>query len=208
MTLNEHYKFHSRKSLKPYASLLLLIVLCIGVFHTFASYSATANALPGIHVAKWSVTINGESVGNGSSLVTQELINADDGTTELNAGDRCYFDIIIDPTSTEVSVSYTILVDVEAQGSTLPAGTTIEKYEKYVGSDYTLDSNGSKSDLNASSVTISDDIDLQNTQTALGSSDIIKYRIYCVLPEFMSVQKDDEISVIPQITIKQKIGNN
>ena len=204
MTLNEHYKFHSRKSLKPYASLLLL-VLCIGVFHTFAGYSTTASALPSINVAKWSVTINGQSASNGSSQFTQELINADDGTTVLNAGDRCYFDIIIDPTSTEVSVSYTILVDVEAQGSTLPAGTIIEKYEKYIGNLYELDST---SNVDNSSVTISEDIDISSSQTALGNSDIRKYRIYCILPEYMSVQEGNEISVIPQITVKQKIGNN
>lgn len=71
MTLNEHYKLHSRKSLKPYASLLLLIVVCIGVFHTFASYSATANALPGIHVANWSVSINNQQIASGTSSLTR-----------------------------------------------------------------------------------------------------------------------------------------
>lgn len=71
MTLNEHYKLHSRKSLKPYASLLLLIVLCIGVFHTFASYSATAGAVSGIHVANWSVTINNQQITSGTSSLTR-----------------------------------------------------------------------------------------------------------------------------------------
>lgn len=71
MTLNEHYKFHSRKSLKPYASLLILIVLCIGLFHTFASYSTTANAIPGIHVANWSVSINNQQIASGTSSLTR-----------------------------------------------------------------------------------------------------------------------------------------
>lgn len=71
MTLNEHYKFHSRKSLKPYASLLLLIVLCIGVFHTFASYSATVGTISGIQIANWSVTINNQQITSGTSSLTR-----------------------------------------------------------------------------------------------------------------------------------------
>ena len=71
MTLNEHYKLHSRKSLKPYANLLLLIVLCIGVFHTFASYSTTASAISGIHVANWSVSINNQQITSGTSSLTR-----------------------------------------------------------------------------------------------------------------------------------------
>ena len=71
MTLNEHYKLHSRKSLKPYASLLLLIVLCIGVFHTFASYSATAGTISGIQIANWSVTINNQQITSGTSSLTR-----------------------------------------------------------------------------------------------------------------------------------------
>lgn len=71
MTLNEHYKLHSRKSLKPYASLLLLIVLCIGIFHTFASYSTTTSAVPGIHLANWSVAINNEQITSGTNSLTR-----------------------------------------------------------------------------------------------------------------------------------------
>lgn len=72
MTLNEHYKLHSRKSLKPYASLLILTVLCIGLFHTFASYSTTVSAIPGINVANWSVTINNQQITSGTNSLSRD----------------------------------------------------------------------------------------------------------------------------------------
>lgn len=71
MTLNEHYKFHSRKSLKPYTSLLLLIVLCFGVFHTFAKYTSTANTNSIINVAKWNVLINGQQILSGTNALSR-----------------------------------------------------------------------------------------------------------------------------------------
>lgn len=207
MTLKEHYKFHSRKSLKPYVSLFLLIALCISVFHTFARYSNVIGVTSGIHVAKWIILINNEQISSGTGQLSQpiNLLNADNGTNKIDQGDECYFDITINPSLTEVSISYEISLDLSAQGNTLPQGTKIEKYEKYTGSSSVL---VSTTNVNATSYTITDDINLQNSQAALGETDIVKYRIYCVLPDHINVQKDDEFSVIPRIAVKQKINNN
>ena len=74
MTLNEHYKLHSRKSLKPYVCLLLLIflVLCVSIFHTFASYSVTTNAVSGIRFANWSVAINNQQITSETSSLSRD----------------------------------------------------------------------------------------------------------------------------------------
>lgn len=133
------------------------------------------------------------------------MLNVADGTNKIDQGDECYFDIIIDPTSTEVSISYSISIDLSLQENTIPGGTKVSKYEKYIG---TSSEASSTTTVDNTTVLISDDIDLPNTQTALGSSDIIKYRIYCILPESINVQKDEELSVVPNIIVKQKIGNN
>ena len=133
------------------------------------------------------------------------MLNVADDTNKIDQGDECYFDIIIVPTSTEVSISYSISIDLSSQENTIPSGTKVSKYEKYIG---TSSEASSSTNVDNTTVLISDDIDLTNTQTALGSSDIIKYRIYCILPESINVQKDDELSVVPNIIVKQKIGNN
>ena len=133
------------------------------------------------------------------------MLNVADDTNKIDQGDECYFDIIIDPTSTEVSISYSISIDLSSQENTIPSGTKVSKYEKYIG---TSSEASPATTVNNTTVLISDDINLQTTQTSHGSSDIIKYRIYCILPESINVQKDDELSVVPNIIVKQKIGNN
>ena len=83
-----------------------------------------------------------------------------------------------------------------------PIQTKINKYEKYIG---TSSEASSITNVNNTTVLISDDIDLPNTQSALGSLDIVKYRIYCILPDSINVQQDEEFSVVPNIIVKQKI---
>ena len=133
------------------------------------------------------------------------MLNTSDGTNKIDQGDECYFDIVIDPSSTEVSVSYSVSIDLSSQENTIPGGTKIEKYEKYLG---TSTEASSTTMVDNTTVSISEDIDLPNTQVALGSSNIVKYRIYCILPDSINVQKDEEFSVVPSIIVKQKIVNN
>lgn len=134
-----------------------------------------------------------------------DLLNTLDDTNKIDAGDECYFDIIINPALTEVAISCNISIDLTSQNNTIPAGTKIKKYEKYIGNNYQLDSTTT---VNATSVSISEDINLSNLQNALSASDIRKYRIYCIIPEHINVQKDQELSVVPEIIIKQKIDSN
>ena len=157
MTLKERYKFHSRKSIKPYTKLVLLIFLVITMSQTFARYSENGDSDAGIHVAKWSIAINNEQVDENTESLTQaiQLVNAENGTTKVDAGDDCYFDIIINPDETEVSISYSISVDLESQDTTLPTGTKIVKYEQYNG---TSSEPASTTNVDNTSVTIENDV--------------------------------------------------
>ena len=177
MTLSQHYKCHSRKSLKPYVSLLILIVLFINVFHTFARQLNTVNAHSLVNIANWSIYINNEPITSSTTNLsnTFNLLNALDDTTSIDAGDECNFDLTINPSTTEVALSLGISIDLSSQSNTLPIGTIIEKYEKYTGSTYQL---ASTTSVNNTTVSIEEDINLPNAQTTLGSSDIRKYRIY------------------------------
>ncbi len=133
------------------------------------------------------------------------MLNAADGTNKIDQGDECYFDLVIDPSATEVSVSYSISIDLSSQENTIPGGTKIEKYEKYIG---TNSEPSSTTNVDNTTVSISEDIDLPNSQIALGSSNIVKYRIYCILPDSINVQQDEEFAVVPNIIVKQKVNNN
>ena len=133
------------------------------------------------------------------------MLNLADDTTLIDAGDECYFDIIINPALTEVSISYNISINLSSQENTIPAGTKIKKYEKYVGTNYVLDST---TNIDDTAVSIVENINLENNQITLGNSAIRKYRFYCVLPEYINVQQGDELVVIPTITVQQNVANN
>ena len=206
MTLQEHYKFHSRKSLKPYFRLILLVFVAVSLYYTFASYLDEGGSTSSMHVAQWSVYVNNErlSTTNSNSLSQSiQLINSADGTTKIDAGDECYFDITINPRYTEVAVSYSITLDLTSStSSTLPEGTIIEKYLAYIGTE---DDEGTETVVNDDNLSISEDVTLSQSQHSLGSDSFRKYRIYCKLPRAIDCVKDQEYWVKPRIVVQQYI---
>ena len=204
MTLKERYKFHSRKSMKPFTRLLFLVIIGIIAVPTFARYKSIGSANSIMPIAAWSILVNGEQITNQTNQLTQpiSLLNSADDTDKIDAGDECYFDIVINPSTTEVSVSYTISLDLSLQNNTLPEGTQIKKYEKYRGHDSEF---VSSTNVNDTEVSISENIILSNSQTSLSTSDIRKYRIFLKIPDYINAEEDQEYDVIPTITIQQYI---
>ena len=205
MTLKEHYKLHSRKSIKPYTKLLLLAILYFAITPTFAKYTSLSSANSLISVAKFSIKVNDEEITNEKKELIEKikLINcSDDITTEISASDECYFDIIMNPSSTEVSISCNIFVDLLDSTTTLPEGTKITKYEIYKANNEI-----ESFKIDDTQLTINEDIYLSN-KTSLNDLDIRKYRIYCKLPTIVNATNGQEYSVIPKIIIKQNIQEN
>ncbi len=204
MTLKEHYGFNSKKSIKPYLKLVLLLFIVITISHTFARYTYTTTNNGVISVAKWHVKINGEEATNNASGLNSNisLLNAEDNTTNIDSGDECYFDIIINPSTTEVAISYAISVDLDQ--ANLPSGTKILKYEKYTntGENETI---STTQDVDDKTVSISEIISLPETQTAMDNNSIRRYRIYCKIPFPTDIVKDSDFTVTPQITLGQYI---
>ena len=62
MTLKEHYGFNSKKSIKPYLKLIVLLFMLITVSHTFSRYVYSGNNNGVMSVAKWYIEINGEEI--------------------------------------------------------------------------------------------------------------------------------------------------
>ena len=206
MTLNEHYKYHSRKSLKSYTRFLILLVFVIVTFQTLARYISGVQGNAVSPIAKWHILINGEQISNNVNSLNQtiSLLNSADDTTSIDEDDECYFDIVINPSTTEVSIRYTIFLDLTAQNNTLPDGTLILRYEKYSGSNNQL---VSTTTVNDTDVSVSEIIALSNSSTALGSNDIRKYRFFCKLPRYINAQINEQFTVVPQITVIQNIGS-
>ena len=206
MTLREYYKFHSRKSMKPYAKLVLILILSISVFHTFASYSSTATGSQGKQVAKWSLVINNEQIASNTTSLAQpvDLINSSDQTTVIDVGDECYFDVTIDPSETEVAILYSVILNLSTD-SNLPAGTIISKYEKYTGEEETL---SSTTVVNSNTLSVTENINLPNSHTSLQNSSIRKYRVFCELPNSINVEENQQYTITPKVTVSQNVNNN
>ena len=203
MRLERRLKKVGLKNIKVFVKILLIIVLTLALFPALAKYLSTASGNSNINIAKWSIVINGETISSSTNQLsnTINLLNSTDDTTDIGAGDECYFDLIINPSTTEVSISYNITVDVLAQTCTLPEGTVIKKYEKYTGDNYTFTSS---IPVNDTDISISEDIHLTNNQ-ALGNSDIRKYRIFFQLPDYLNVTQGQEYKIVPTVTVRQYI---
>ena len=85
MTLREHYKFHSRKSMKPYSKLLMLVILMLTAIYTLSRFISSAVGNTEIAIATWSIAINNEQITSSSSQLSNAmpLLNSSDGSTSL-----------------------------------------------------------------------------------------------------------------------------
>lgn len=204
MTLNDHYKFHSRKSIKPYSRLLIAVILSISVFYTVARYISSATSTGTVEIAKWSVSINNEAITSSTTTLSQtmSIYDESDGSTNLRQGSECYFDIEINPSLTEVALSYSISIDLTSGNHPLPTGTVIDYYEVFSGSSYTL--TDTEDIVDATSTTIQGSC-LLVQGAALSSNDIVKYRIHCVIPNDAVITNGEEFNIVPVITLQQEI---
>ena len=205
MTLKEHYAINRRKSIKPYIKLSIwLFIFLITVSHTFARYTYTTTNNGTISIAKWHIVINGEEITNGMNSLSNniELLNVEGGTNNIDSGDECYFDIIINPKTTEVSVSYSISIDLAE--SNLPNGTQILNYKKYINTG-TNEELSETENVNSTQLLITENIVLPDGQLALNNQSIRRYRIYCKIPFPIDIEKDSEYTLTPNIIVKQYI---
>ena len=205
MSLKKHYLISSRRSIKPYFKLIIMFCLLITVSKTFARYTYVAINSETVAVTKWNIVINGENIADldDSLNANIELLNVKDDTTNIDSGDVCYFDIIINPELTEVSISYSILIDLEK--SNLPNETKILKYEKFINADENEELSKTEN-INDKTVSISEIINLPETQKVLDKNAIRRYRVYCEIPFPAEFEKDDVFTITPQIILEQYIG--
>lgn len=130
-------------------------------------YSPSAAAL----IAKWSIQVNDNDItGEGTTLSNVITLVPDESTNVVNGklapGYGGYFDVIIDPTGTEVSFNYQINLNT----SNLPTDIVLVGYN--IGTEGTKDTATAITDN-----TITGNMQLQNN-TPFTNADVRTIRVY------------------------------
>ena len=126
--LKERYRIHNKsKSNKPLMKYMLIFAVLI--FSTSFSRYVTENGTTlGMNVAKWNIKVNDKTITQATTLIKNEidLVITDNKTDDgiIKPGQKGYFDIVIDPQYTEVSLKYKITLDI----SGLPSQIQIPNY--------------------------------------------------------------------------------
>jgi hypothetical protein len=109
------------KKLKIIISCISLIICLSLIKSTYSKYLTEANGQANITVAKWKILVNNQDViknSNFTSTITPTFegnSNIKDGVIAPQA--EGYFDLIIDPTNTDVSFSYEITTSISEESS-------------------------------------------------------------------------------------------
>lgn len=128
MTLNERYRIHNKKRTNK-SLLLYLLVFAFFLFSTsFSRYLNNTTSSFEVDVANWCIKINGIEINQNTNTISNEIDlvvtenESQDG--KIKPGQKGYFDIVIDPKYTEVSLKYKITIDT----SKLPQGIELKNY--------------------------------------------------------------------------------
>ena len=173
MTLNERYRVHNKlKSDK----LLLIYILFLFIFiisTSFARFVTESNTTLGLEIANWCIKINDTQITQETSTIMNdiELITTENISEDgfIKPGQSGYFDIILDPQYTEVSLKYKILIDV----SELPSQIKL--------TDYSINDFSIKQQFPGNNI-LEGNI-LLNGSSNLDDTDKKIYRIYWQWPE-------------------------
>lgn len=197
MSLRERYKTKSTKRLTSFLFFYLFLTSFFAFYNTLAKYSTIVEDVPTVDIAKWNIMVNNEETIEGQTLTnTIKLIPNDSQTTannKLAPGQEGYFDIIINPEGTEVSIEYTVQVNT----TTLHPDISLTQYS-------ILEDNITK---NYENKEITGNIELTENSSALTVNEKKTIRIYWEWPETTtSVPTEGEnYSISTAIVIKQKI---
>lgn len=98
------------------------LIICISfIKETYAKYITEANANANIKVAKWKILVNNQDIVNNNNI-TETISPKFTGNSNIKddviaPGATGYFDLIIDPTNTDVTFSYEITSSVNENSS-------------------------------------------------------------------------------------------
>ena len=130
MKLKERYKTKGTRKVIRFIIFYLFFTILLIITSTFSRYTTIQEGQPKAYIANWNVKINNEDITNKTTLsnvITLVPDSMKETTTDnkIAPGKYGHFDLIINPTGTEVAVEYTISLDV----TNLPQGIVLTNYE-------------------------------------------------------------------------------
>lgn len=131
MAKGKRFKTKKKSRLKNFLYFYLVIVVVMFANYTFSRYTATSNSTTSANVAKFSVKVNDVNLNEEQyfNLKLSSTTNTYNGKIAPDTTGN--FEIEIDPTDTEVSLEYTLKINIDnfnnklvLQNYSLDNGTT------------------------------------------------------------------------------------
>ena len=185
-------------------SISALIISLIIINNTYALLESNANATSKLDIGKWVIKLNNVDISKGYSedflidnLIDSKNENIEDGY--IAPGKSGYFDIVIDPSETEVAIRYDIKIDLENMN--LPDNIKISVDNLSSNSPIKTDNNKysgiiSLDDINSgNNITLRLNINWDNTDDNYNDTDT-KY----------GMSEDNSFKIPITINLKQYLG--
>lgn len=199
MDLKRRYRAKTIKRVIRFFVYYSFLALFLLFYNTLARYTAVVRDTTTVNVANWNITINGQNVQEEQELLSP--ISLTQGITQttynnkLAPGQTGYFDIVIDPTRTDVSVEYSIRLNSDK----IPSDIKLTGYE-------ILEDN---INTNIQNNTINGEINLSESSQALTQSDIKTLRIHWTWQDNDNTTiptGTEDYYILATISVKQKIS--
>ena len=192
LTINERYRAISIHRTKRYNLIYaIILILFLMIPTTFSRYTTTAEGETSVNIANWQISINGVDLTQNATLNDKiDLVYGNQHNGMILPGETGYFDIILDPTGTEVSVEYEIVIDL----SNMPQNMILTGYTLNVGEMMNVPNNN----------TFTGEIRLSN-QSQLDNSNKQTYRIYWQWTGSSEIQIDENYFINACTRVRQLI---
>ncbi len=112
-------KYKLKKNIKNFLVFYSIICMMFFVSYTFSRYIDTTEIDYGVDIAKFNVSVNDVSVTDGDSFELLLSPNANTHNDKIAPNSEGYFEIVINPNMTEVSLEYEFLFDLSKLDSDL-----------------------------------------------------------------------------------------
>lgn len=144
MTKGKRYK-ETKKRYANFFFFYITVAIIMFTGYTFSRYTTTIKSdQAAISIAKFNVKVNGEYVGNSDPFQIQLSPNANTQNNKIAPDVQGgYFEIIIDPTETEVSLEYEFVFNLDS----ITQNVRITKYTVNGGPDLAITDNVIKGDI-------------------------------------------------------------
>ena len=174
-----------------YIIIFITIAIIVIIGGTHAKYSGLSSGTGTIQVANWNIRINGESILANQNTITNDLnliIDTSPMDGIIRNGDTGYFDIVINPTGTEVNSDYEINLSFLKSNV---ASTDMQF------THYSFDNGTNKTSLQNNTITGTFNINSLNSVTC---------RVYWEWTGNVSVNGANECEINANVNVSQKIS--